>query len=462
MTLTWAAPGLAFVCTQAADDSGVNSGPALSWRSRKIVYTLQAAGTTQLDRTATFATLQNAFLVWQNLSLADDQVPICGNLPGTDLTFVRSPLLGQQAWVGYDYLDPNNNTNLLVFRDGGWTYTANAVDTIALTTSTYSQLTGEIIDADIEFNSWANQFSITDPPGASDYDLLNTAVHEVGHFVGLAHCGATTCGNHEVMEPTANPAETIKRLLKCDDRAAIVFKYPAQASNQYCATTPNAACGFCAPPITPSAVPLITIVNRITGRGGASCQQAGAGPMAALWPMSWWILTRLARRRRASRTRVAILPERRRWQTGAALMAIACGTCHCGSSECDGTAYVPSANAPMIVGMDLTQQIQNDPWRLVLATDFVDYSGDLGTGMVHFYSNHNTAPTLSQSLATIFESSGGLDPNSVQGRVALLLRFPQTTVSNSQLHLGTQLVDAAQNRSNCYVMDLRFLLTNAQ
>ena len=456
--LTWAASARAFVCTQSADDSGGNTGPALTWHTRNITYTFQTNGSSQLAPLTTFATLQNAFGVWQNLTLDPNDVAQCGSLPGTDIAFTRNSTLSNPNWVGYNYLDPNSNVNLLVFRDSAWNYGADTIDTIALTTATYSQLTGEIIDADIEFNSFANKFSTDALPPMAHYDLLNTAVHEIGHFIGLAHCGAVTCGHNEVMEPTANTMEIVKRQLKCDDRAAAVFKYPKGADNGYCNGANAATCGGCAPPISVTQVPQISLLGQSTGRGGAACSQAALHPA---WLSMCWIAWQALRRRRAHRLeRPMRKPSRSGCWVGIVALTLA-SLCGCGSEECDGVPVVPAAGAPLILGMALVEQVSNDPWRIILAADFADTDGDLGGGVVNFYSNHNTEPTLSQSLSRVYGTSGGIDPNAQTGRLGLLLRFPQNTLSDSQLHLGTQLVDAASNRSNCYTIDLGFNLVSS-
>ncbi len=273
------------MCTQAADDSGSNTGPGLTWQSRSISYTFQISGSRQLEQNSAYATLENAFGVWQNLSLAPNNVALCGSLPGTDLTFTKNTILSDATWVGYNYLDPNSNVNLLIFRDDAWSYGANTIDTVALTTATYSQLTGEIVDADIEFNSHDNLFSSDQVPTQGHYDLLNTAVHEIGHFIGLAHCGAVKCGNGEVMEPTANPEEIVKRQLKCDDRAAAVFKYPKGVANGYCNGANAATCGGCAPPTATFQIPQVGLLGQGTGRGG---QRAPRGRWSSAGSRSAW------------------------------------------------------------------------------------------------------------------------------------------------------------------------------
>ena len=96
---------------------------------------------------------------------------------------------------------------------------------IALTTLTYNSLTGEILDADIEYNS--EKFSFTGRlDGDRDTDLMNTTVHELGHFLGLGHTADTA----DTMYPRADTGEIKKRTLTCNDARGLVFKYPADAT----------------------------------------------------------------------------------------------------------------------------------------------------------------------------------------------------------------------------------------
>ncbi|RYF11544.1 MAG: matrixin family metalloprotease [Deltaproteobacteria bacterium] len=274
----------AFVCTRTnsmSDHTGAIAGASLSWFSRRVPYAINDQGTLRIPMSQSLATLRAAFLVWQNLQLEPSLRDSCSVRGDTDLTFVETDSPTSVDWVGYNYLDPQHNTNVLIFRDHDWPHPSNAGDVIALTTTTFSLFSGEIVDADIEFNSAKFAFSAVAAPGLTQTDLLNTAVHEVGHFLGLSHCSEGLCGNGEVMEPTSFEGEVSKRLLKCDDLAGIVFKYPRGRANGYCEGAVTQACGHCAPPLTILRRPTVEISGRDPGRG-PNCTSASAGPAGCM------------------------------------------------------------------------------------------------------------------------------------------------------------------------------------
>jgi hypothetical protein len=106
----------------------------------------------------------------------------------------------------------------------------------------------------------------------------------------------------------------------------------------------------------------------------------------------------------------------------------------------------------------LAEQVPSDPWRVVLACDFIDPNGDLGAGSVAFYVNGGTTPKQDSPLAPLFAATGGLSPTATSGRVALPIRFAADTRSGSLLHLCVQLTDAAGHKSNCYGLTLQLNL----
>jgi hypothetical protein len=176
--------------------------------------------------------------------------------------------------------------------------------TLALTTVTYVQQTGELVDADMELNGWNGNLDAAQatgayftcaPPGSGtcpqpyrgtdciEWDIQNTVTHEAGHVLGLAHAcitpGDATCHPEATMAPNAQPGETSKRVLAPDDVSGVCTIYPAGQ--------PTVTCGT------------ITVGTEDSGCGG--CSGGGAGGIALLGVLlSLW---RRALRARARPTR---------------------------------------------------------------------------------------------------------------------------------------------------------------
>lgn len=90
--------------------------------------------------------------------------------------------VGDCDQVEYNCLS-EDNSNLILFRDGPSDLTPF---TLAQTTITASLSTGEILDADIEINSFEHDFDI-DTRSSSVTDLRVVVNHELGHLLGLSH-----------------------------------------------------------------------------------------------------------------------------------------------------------------------------------------------------------------------------------------------------------------------------------
>src|SRR4029450_623884 len=74
--------------------------------------------------------------------------------------------------------------NRLVWHTDEWLDSPAA---LALTPAVFRRTTGEITDADIDFNGVDYTWTTTDPPELVLTDVQNTATHELGHVLGLAH-----------------------------------------------------------------------------------------------------------------------------------------------------------------------------------------------------------------------------------------------------------------------------------
>jgi len=112
------------------------------------------------------------------------------------------------------------NQNLVIWIEDQWPHSSDA---IALTTVSTNPNTGEIQDADIEFNG--QYFTFANLANEQDglMDVKNTLVHEVGHFIGFDH-------EFQIQEATMYPSalfgEIYKRDLHQDDLNGLCAVYP--------------------------------------------------------------------------------------------------------------------------------------------------------------------------------------------------------------------------------------------
>lgn len=246
------------------------AGPCLWWGDRTIPYRVNQAGTDDVTDGADLDAVQESFRAWTDIPCSDLEASFGG------LTSRRD--------VGFDPLAPDN-VNLLVWRERVCSAVAPASDdcwscvttggtccstkfhcwehplgVIAVTTTWFSRTTGQLFDADIEFNGSTFWFTVIDTPqcnaldpdicdtqadcqngyrchngfcteeGCVHTDVGNTVTHEAGHLLGLDHAADAQA----TMFASAPAGELLKRTLESDDTQCICDIYPVGGATSTC------------------------------------------------------------------------------------------------------------------------------------------------------------------------------------------------------------------------------------
>jgi hypothetical protein len=193
------------VCTPSqGDDCGI----ATFWGQPCVGIGVQKDASSQITFDVAREVLRQSIAAWE-ASYCDGEPP---GIHVVDFGAVDCGLIQYN-----DNKSNGGNTNVLVFRDDTWPHDAFK---IALTTATFSTLTGEIYDADIEVNTKDYHFTTGDTD--VEYDLLSVITHEVGHFYGLAHSPDLEA----TMFSTYVPGTMQQRTLELDDMAGLCSTYP--------------------------------------------------------------------------------------------------------------------------------------------------------------------------------------------------------------------------------------------
>jgi MYXO-CTERM domain-containing protein len=253
-------------CNTDADGCPTD-GSKLFWPTSCVSYAMNELGTQDLDPGDTRAIIKKAFQAWSEL-------PCPGG--SASMTFQeREPVSCKVS----EYNKDGHNLNVILFQDDDWKY--RGIDgTLAKTSVTYNDATGEIYDADIEVNAANNTVTITDDPAKVEYDLQAILTHEVGHFIGIAHAPDFSA----VMFASYSPGSVSQRTLTPDDVDAVCAIYPPK-SGAACNPEPrggfSATCGAAAS----SGICAVAAVGQAQGRAGqplASFALLGLGAIAAL------------------------------------------------------------------------------------------------------------------------------------------------------------------------------------
>jgi len=262
------------------DSSGCDrNGLPLAWRGNCVSFAIHEAGSTKRDISAGAleGLVDQAFAAWLTTT--------CNSSPLS----LEASSLGMVECRQQEYSEENANANIWMFRDEDWPYgrrgssAAGQVSSnqLAITTVSFNWKTGELYDADVEFNAAQLNFSTGDENVTND--LLSIATHEAGHFLGLDHSD----DYQSTMTAGYIPGSVAARTLAVDDESAICEVYPPDrrlAEAQTC--EPRG--GFS---------------STCSETGGCSCKLSDpAQPFAgaSAWSLLTLALVWLRRRRRAA------------------------------------------------------------------------------------------------------------------------------------------------------------------
>lgn len=105
-------------------------------------------------------------------------------------------------------------------------------DALAITLFLFDGMTGNLVESDIFFNS-SYEWSVADSGERDKFDVESTALHELGHMLGLNHSGLGEVSGgglaaaESVMFPFAfDPGTIAERQLRADDIAGVSSIYP--------------------------------------------------------------------------------------------------------------------------------------------------------------------------------------------------------------------------------------------
>lgn len=140
------------------------------------------------------------------------------------------------------------------------------------------------------------------------------------------------------------------------------------------------------------------------------------------------------------------------------LLAVGLSLSACGFDPCGDAPEATGGNAPVLVDVELANQLEGDPSTLVFAAEFSDSDGNVGTGDALVHLNGATDPSLSVALPDVFRQSA-LAVDARAGLLSLTLRLTEVVDDGSDLRVGLRLVDGDGQASNCFPVEVEFSVT---
>ena len=215
-----AIPALLFLCVPAAAGNAAaytlqyaSSGDVIRWEESCFQYSIHQDGVSGIEDADLHDAIRASFDAWEDV----------------DCSYFYFVETDDAACDDIGYVQDTGNINLLVFREESWRTDADHdPNAIALATTSWDDLRGRLLDADIEFN--AEYFTFGIDGAASKADLQNTATHEIGHLIGLDHSSDTTA----TMYAVAALGDTNKRTLAADDEEGLCALYPLEDDPDVC------------------------------------------------------------------------------------------------------------------------------------------------------------------------------------------------------------------------------------
>jgi len=176
-------------------------------------------------------TLKQAFAVWENVECSYFSAKFGG----------VTTEMGTRDFFGFSGVE--DGVSLFTFMEQNWP--ADWVKGISLAVPVYDGPTGDVSETDVVFNAdpkrgykWNTAYVCP----SDKMDLLNVAVHEIGHLIGLNH----SLDLYDAMYYKILTGETSKRRLTADDIQGVCAIYPiAGKDGSPCLSDADCPSGAC-------------------------------------------------------------------------------------------------------------------------------------------------------------------------------------------------------------------------